>query len=90
MDITGLNKAEVLAALYNRSKPLGFGYLHFEAKAMTKEEATELLKETTFFDYLKGRVMKINLEKDEVDTRLYNRDNGVDAAEMAIKSIVKS
>ena len=29
VDIKGLNKAEVLAALYNNSKPLGLGFLHF-------------------------------------------------------------
>lgn len=37
-----------------------------------------------YFDYLKGRVMKIDIAPDEIDTRLYNRDNGRDAAEDAI------
>lgn len=92
MDITGLNKAEVLAALYNNAKAQGFGIFIAEKRDMTIQEAEEILSvtEDKFFDYLKGRVMKINLAKDEVDTRLYNRDNGVDAAEMAIKRIVKS
>lgn len=49
VDIKGLNKAEVLAALYNNSKPLGLGFLHFDAKDMTVAEAEELLKQTTYF-----------------------------------------
>ena len=31
--------------------------------------------------------MKINLEKNEVDTFLYNRDNGINSAEEAIKKL---
>jgi len=87
MNIKGLNKAKVLAALYNNSKPRGMGFIHYETNPMTEAEASELLKNNSGFDYLKGRVMKIDLSGDELDTRLYNRDNGVDAAERAISSI---
>lgn len=38
-------------------------------------------------DYLAGRVMKISLKEDEVDTFLYNRDNGKDAAEKIIEAL---
>lgn len=87
MNIEKLNKAKALAALYNNSKPLGLGMLHYTHEPMTEEEASSLLKERTYFDYLKGRVMKIDLSGDELDTRLYNRDNGEGAAERAISSI---
>lgn len=89
MNITGLDKAEVLAALYNSAKPQGMGFLHFEAKPMTKEEAQQLLdKGQTYFDYVKGRVMKIEIGwKDEVYTELYNRDNGHGAAERAVNRL---
>jgi len=61
IDITGYDKAEVLAALYNASVPLGLGNLHFKNEIMTVEQARDLLKEQTYFDYLYGRVMKIDL-----------------------------
>ncbi len=89
INIKGINKAEILAALYNNSRPQGMGFLHFEDKEMTKEEAEELLSEYTYFDYLKGRVMKIDLKDDEeLRTHLYDRDNGYEAALSAIKHLI--
>lgn len=81
----GLSKAFVLATLYNASKPQGMGYLHYTPDPMSLDEAQALLDAgTTYFDYLKGRVMKIDLRGDTFDTRLYNRDNGANAAERAL------
>lgn len=85
INIEGLDKAEVLAGLYNNSKPLGMGFLHYKPTNMTIEEARELLKEYTAFDYLHGRVMKINLTSDiEFEEYLYDRDNGGGAAQRVI------
>ncbi|MFA5049133.1 MAG: hypothetical protein WC516_08970 [Patescibacteria group bacterium] len=53
-------------------------------KPLTEEDCRELLKTQTYFDYLGGKVMKINLAGDSLDTRLYDRDNGEEAAEYAI------
>lgn len=91
--IQGLNKAAVLAALYNASKPQGMGFLHYDAKPMTPEEAQQLLDSDPrqYFDYLKGRVMKIDLSKEEdVNTWGYNRDNGKNAAEKVIETLRQS
>lgn len=33
----------------------------------------------TYFDYLNGRVMKIEIGGDELSARTYDRDNGADA-----------
>lgn len=87
IDISKLNKADVLVALYNNSKPLGLGFLHSEKNNMTREEAEELLKSQTYFDYLKGRVMKVDLSKDQFSTLLYDRDNGDGAAHRAIAKL---
>ena len=38
----------------------------------------------TYFDYLYGRVLKVDLSGDEFDERLYERDNGRDSAARAI------
>lgn len=90
VDTRGLSKAEVLAALYNNSKPLGLGLLQFDHKEMTVTEAEELLRQTTYFDYLKGRVMKVDLSSsDGFEEWLYDRDNGNGAAQRAIDSLKK-
>jgi len=88
IDLRKYDKAEVLAILYMYAKPQGLGIFHYESKPMTKEEAQELLNETTYFDYLKGRVMKVNLSGNELDPRLYDRDNGERAAERAISTLL--
>ena len=85
IDLKGKNKAEVLAKLYNASRPQGLGFLQYYGKDMTTEEAQDLLDSgNTYFDYLKGRVMKVDLSRDELDPRLYDRDNGQGAAAAAL------
>ena len=37
LDIKGIDKAELLAGLYNRSKPLGLGFLQASAGDVTGE-----------------------------------------------------
>jgi len=89
MNISGLDKAEVLAALFNASREQGISFLDSRGRRdMTKERAAEILKVTEHFDYLEGRVMKISLDRDEVETRLYDRDNGQASAERAIAHLV--
>ena len=89
IDIKGVSKAKVLAALYNASQPLGMGFLHAKSQPMLEREAEALLKEQTYFDYLHGRVMKVDLSKDELEERLYDRDNGCGAAYDAIKHLLQ-
>lgn len=86
MNIAHLKKEYVLAALYNASRVQGMGFLQADGKEMTPSEAKQILDETPdkYFDYLKGRVMKIDLSGDDLNTRLYNRDLGEGAAEDAI------
>lgn len=88
IDISKLDKAEVLAALYNNSRQQGMGFLHARGRAeLTRDEAAELLKETTDFDYLHGRVMKVYLGSEYLDPGLYDRDNGQGAAARALKGL---
>jgi len=90
IDIKNKDKARVLKALYNASKPLGMGALQFDPKPMTAEEAKQILDSgQTYFDYLKGRVMKVNLEGDSLDPWLFDRDNGQGAAAAAIEQEFK-
>lgn len=91
MDISKLNKADVLAVLYNNAKPRGLGFLHYTPAEMTREEAQKLLdkSEYKYFDYVNGRVIKIDMSTNDLHTGLYNRDNGLNAAERAIASLFK-
>jgi len=88
LNIKGLKKADVLKVLYNNSRPQGMGYLQFDPKPMATEQAEELLKQGTYFDYLYGRVMKLDLNSDnEFEEWLYDRDNGQGSAERAVNSL---
>jgi hypothetical protein len=88
IDIAKLNKADVLCALYNSSQPLGLGILHYTPENMQRPEAEELLKQTKTFDYLKGRVMKVDLSGDELRVGSYDRDNGDGAAARALAGLI--
>lgn len=88
VSIKGKSKAAVLAALYNHSKPQGIGYLHYNAAPMGEAQAASELSLGTYFDYLNGRVMKMDLKSDEsFDERLYDRDLGTGAAQRAVDSV---
>jgi len=91
INIKGLNKIEILMVLYNASMPMGMGWMNHEMKDMTYDEANEILdkSESKYFDYLKGRVMKINLSKDEFNEVLYDRDNGPGMAARQIDRLRK-
>ena len=90
IDIAGLDKGAVLAALYNASQPLGMGFLHYDPKPMTAEEGQALIAQAgkyASFDYLKGRVMKVDLSGDEFRESLYDRDNGAGAAARVVAGL---
>ena len=85
INLKGKNKAEVLAKLYNASKVQGMGILQATGTEMTVDEAQELLDDgQEYFDYLHGKVMKIDLSGDELNPALYDRDNGQGAAAAAV------
>ncbi len=88
IDISDLDKADVLAALYNNSKAQGMELLQFDPANMSKEQAQEILETgQTYFDYLAGRVMKIDLKTSSLSPWFYDRDNGEGAVERVIKSL---
>ncbi|MCL4379632.1 hypothetical protein M1589_03755 [Candidatus Marsarchaeota archaeon] len=93
VSIEGLDKAAVLAALYNGARAQGLGFLHYNPKPMTVEEAKGILEAQTNFDYLNGRVLKVDLS-DKGGTACtsfnpwaYDRDNGEGAAAEAIQAL---
>lgn len=87
IQIGNLHKGEVLAALYNASKLQGRGFLQSDSALMTKDEADTILCHTRDFQYIRGRVLKVNLSSNSFDPCLYDRDNGEGAAERAISQL---
>lgn len=88
MDISKFDKADILAALYNRSKVQGLGFINAMPGDMTKDAAQTILDSgQSRFDYLYGRVMKVNLSGPDMNTTGYNRDNGEGAAERVLAAL---
>ena len=87
-------KAQVLAALWIGSHAQGMSFFATipTHTHMTEEEAQKIIDErgeNLYFDYLEGRVLKVDLRGDseEFDERLYDRDCGEGAAQRAIDQL---
>lgn len=91
MNIKGIDKVKLLIALYNAAKVPGLGLIHYIPIPMDEREAEIVLLQSSdmYFDYLNGRVMKVDISGDYLNTRLYNRDNGEGAAEKAICDLIQ-
>lgn len=98
VNIAGLDKSEVLVALWQASRMQGMSFLGFlESGELTLEQAQQEIerrkhtgfdgKDSIYFDYLNGKVMKVDLGQNEFDPRLYDRDNGEGAAQRAIDNL---
>jgi len=86
IDISGLDKADVLLALWNASHEQGFSFLgNIGGDPLTREQAADAA--AGYCDYVKGRVIKCDLREDEFDPRLFDRDNGPGAAAAAIRKL---
>lgn len=90
IDISGIDKAELTAFLYNRSKPVGYGELVAGSGTMRTAEAKEIITANggdASFNYLKGRVMKVDLNGSSFDPSGYDRDNGEGAANKVVEEL---
>ncbi len=87
INIKGLEKWEVFKALYDNAQPLGMGWLQFVPGNISEEEAKQAVEQYIYFDYYRGRVMKVDITGDELDTARYDYDNGTGAAEQALQPL---
>lgn len=85
VNITGLDKAKVLKALHDNSKAQGMSYLHL--RELSLEECEKIVTTDLSFDYLAGKVLKVDISGDSFDPWGYDRDNGECAAQLAINTI---
>lgn len=90
IDIRDLGKAEVLQALFNASKQQGMGFFDATgAVPMSIEDARRYVAKTYYFDYLRGRVMKVDIGGELLDPWGYDRDNGAGAAKRALRPLLE-
>ena len=74
IDISGLNRDDLLRALWNRSKPASF-YLYNNFPAPPFDLSKKTKSDENYVDYFCGRVIKANIySSDTVDPWAYDRD----------------
>lgn len=91
IDITGLDKAQVLLALWKGSHCQGMSFLGMlnEGGGLTLEKAQEMVngRNQLYFDYVAGHVIKCDITNDQFDERLYDRDCGEGRAAEVISAL---
>ena len=104
IDVSGIDPAVLLAALYNRSfvNPSGLGVLQEVPGDMTLAEAQEYIggkveadysgnalmrNGSRYFDYLRGRVMKVEINGKALNPDMYDRDLGEGAAQRVVDAL---
>jgi hypothetical protein len=87
INIAGIPKSRVLLALFNASFQQGMGKNDPRgARPLTEADAEEYCANFVRFDYLHGRVLKVDLSGDLLDPRLYDRNVGEGAAWRALEA----
>lgn len=90
LNITGIEKAAVLAALYNaagpsKAEPDGYDATH----VMTLGEARELLSGTkTYFNIIMGRNIAVSLNDNQLNYRIYDERNGRGMTEKVLEPLL--
>ncbi len=85
LNIKDIDKAELLKALYDSSKLQGLGFLQANGPMSLEQAQLEYdASDSKYFDYHHGKVMKVQLDGNTLDTWGYDRDNGDMAALIAL------
>ena len=94
IDIKGLDKVEVLRALYMGTRPLGLGILHDRPTGLTREEAKAAIEAcarpdgSVRLDYVAGRPIKVTFLGDTIDSPArFDRDAGAGACQAAVDAV---
>lgn len=81
IDISGLDRVEVLRCLYNGTRAVGMGFLHDLGRDMTYAEAAVIwdgfggVDKDVQFDYIRGRPIKVGIQGSSIVREdLYDRD----------------
>lgn len=83
IDITGLDKAEVFAALHAAAVPGAHPAVNSTMGPIDREEAAAMLEEQQSFAYVNGRCMKITFEGNTLHELEYDHANRAKGASLA-------
>lgn len=92
VDVTGIDRDELLEALWREAKTAGFfDVFPVPPPAWDLHRAKAELKGKTFVDYCLGRSIKTDVYTKEnlIDGWLYDRDNGQGAFARVVKKLKK-
>ena len=99
MNITNLDKGEILVILYNNARrDIVTPPTTITPIVMSVKEARDIVNHrrirtgNLYFDYLKGRIIRTDLTFDTLDLSMYNSENGINNAEvelLALRATVK-
>lgn len=91
VNIAGLDKVEVLRALWTKS-----GSSEVSQRVKSQWGAPSVFdwnaacaEVQSYVDYFQGRVIKCNLKGDSFDPAMFDRDNGAGAAAAAVATLVR-
>ena len=87
VDISGLDKAQVLLALWKGSHAQGLSFLGIETFDINSARELISNSKSMYFDYVAGHVIKCDLSGDEFNPCNYDRDNYEGAAADIIDSL---
>jgi hypothetical protein len=91
LNISGIDRAELIAGLYNGTPALGMGILH-DRGTLTPEDIREDLGDRIdgdlHFDYYHGHPLKVSIQGEELHGEaLYDRDAGEGMATRIIETL---
>lgn len=89
IDISGLDKVELLRGLWIASKPAIFYSMFPDAAIPSFDEQSAKQAVSKYIDYFDGRCIKCDLRKDTFDPRLFDRDFGEGAALRVVQKLRK-
>jgi hypothetical protein len=92
INVTGVDLVKLVQEAYDLSEARGFGMLHWVHGPLSREEATELVKQfegrkdlAISLDYVKGRACKMTVFKQGEE--LFINDSWYDHSDWALKEL---
>ena len=74
IDIAGVDLVKFVKKVYELSKPLGLGFLHYTSEPLSDEEAKEcIIKGEVGMDYVKGRSCKMRARLEDGKLLIANK-----------------
>ena len=86
VNISMLDKKKVFKVLYESAVPMDLGFMTEFEEPLSSEEIDEFFSNSQngYFEYVQGRLLKVDLSVDILDTTNFNATHGENAAEKAI------